>query len=99
MMLYRVAKKPDGPFGMMMFLLMGRAGDGALIGDWWYHFRQWFFVKDRKETLMRKPGYYISPVREATAADIQRFEAAIGKPWGWRHNCLTEITARLTGGQ
>ena len=95
MMLYRVAKEPDGPMGMMLFLLLGRAGDGALVGNDWFHFRRGRFVKDNKETLMRKPGYRIAPVREATEADIRKLENDVGKSWGLVNNCLTKISARL----
>lgn len=95
MLLYRVAKKPDGPFGLAIYLFMGRAGDGVLVGDRWFHFRKGMFVKDSKETLMRKPGYIIAPVREATLGDVGHFNRAVGKPWGWRYNCLTVVTARI----
>lgn len=95
MMLYRVAKKPDTPLGMALFLFLGRAGDGVLVGSDWFHFRRGCFVKDSRETLMRKPGYYIAPVREATVKDIERFERSVGKKWSFRNNCLTRITARL----
>ena len=95
MLLYRVSKEPDNPLGMVLFLFLGRASDGAMIGDRWYHFRHGRFVKDSKKTLMRKPGYRIAPVREATAADIAKLENDVGKPWGIRNNCL-KITARLT---
>ena len=94
-MLYRVAKEPDGPMGLILFLMLGRAGDGALIGDSWYHFRRGRFVKDTKGALMRKPGYRIAPTREATEADIRGLESDIGKPWGIVNNCLTNISARL----
>ena len=95
MLVYRVAKKPDGPLGMAIYLLMGRASDGVLIGNSWFHFRKGKFVKDSKETLMRKPGYILGPVREATMGDSFHFNRAVGKPWGWKHNCLTVVTRRL----
>lgn len=96
MILYRVAKEPDGPLGMAIYLLMGRAGDGVLIGNSWYHFRHGVFARDKKEVLMRKPGYIISPVREATLGDSAHFLHTVDKPWGWRFNCLTVVTPRLT---
>ena len=82
---------------MAIYLLMGRASDGVLIGNNWFHFRKGKFVKDSKEMLMRKPGYIIAPVREATMGDWFHFNRAVGKPWGWRHNCLTTVTLRLWG--
>ena len=94
MLMYRVAKKPDGPLGMVIYLLMGRAGDGALIGNDWYHYRRGKLVKDEKEALMRKPGYYIEPIRDATPEDIQRLERNIGRRWSLLDNCL-RISPRL----
>ena len=95
MMLYRVAKEPDGWLGMIVYLLMGRASDSALIGNSWYHFRGGVFTRDKREVLMRKPGYIKSPVREATLGDSAHFHRAVGKPWGFRNNCLTTVTMRL----
>ena len=95
MLVYRVMKQPDGPFGLAVYLLMGRAGDGVLVGDRWFHFRKGKFVKDSRKTLMRKPGYIISPVREATLGDVGHFNRTVGKSWGLRHNCLTTVTLRL----
>ena len=94
-MMYRVAKKPDSPMGIVLFLFLGRAGDGVLVGNDWFHFRRGRFVKDSRETLMRKPGYYIAPIREATAKDIERFECKVSKKWSVWNNCLTTVTARL----
>ena len=82
---------------MAIYLLMGRAGDGVLIGNNWFHFRKGKFVKDSKKMLMRTPGYIVAPVREATLGDVGCFNRAVGKPWGWRHNCLTTVTLRLVG--
>lgn len=95
MILYRVAKQPDGPLGLAIYLLMGRASDGVLLGNNWYHFRHGKFVKDSKKMLMRKPGYVIAPVREATLGDAGHFNRAVGKRWGLRHNCLTTVTLGL----
>ena len=95
MHLYRVAKKPDGPMGMAIYLLMGRASDGVLIGNSWYHFRRGIFVRDSRKTLMRKHGYIIAPIREATLGDSAHFLRCVGKPWGLRYNCLTTVTMRL----
>lgn len=88
MIAYRVAKKPDSPLGMAIYLLLGRASDGVLLGNDWYHYRRGRFVKDDRKTLMRKPGYYIEPIRDATPEDIQRLERNIGKRWGLFDNCL-----------
>lgn len=95
MMLYRVAKQPDSPLGMVLFLLLGRASDGVLAGNDWYHFRRGWFVMDRKETLIRSPGYLIAPICEATDRDIQYFERSVGTPWRIWNNCLTKITMRI----
>ena len=94
MLLYRVSKEPDNPLGMVLFLFLGRASDGAMIGSKWYHYRKGRMVRDSSETLMRKPGYRIAPVREATAADIRKFENDVGKRWSVWNNCL-RITTRL----
>ena len=95
MLLYRVAKEPDGPLGMAIYLLMGRAGDGVLIGNSWYHFRGGVFTRDKREVLMRKQGYIVAPIREATLGDSAHFHRAVGEHWGLRHNCLTTVTLRL----
>ncbi len=94
-MLYRVAKKPDGWLGLVVYLLTGRAGDGVLIGKNWFHFRHGRFVRDSKALLMRTPGYIVAPVRKATAADSVHFWKAVGKRWGFRNNCLLTVTLRL----
>ena len=92
--MFRVAKKPDSLPGMMLYLILGRASDGVLTGNDWYHFRRGKFVKDNRETLMRKPGYYIEPIRDATPEDIHRLERNIGKRWSLLDNCL-RISPRL----
>ena len=94
MLMYRVAKKPDSLPGMMLYLILGRASDGVLAGNDWYHFRRGKFVKDNRETLMRKPGYYIEPIRDTTPEDIQRLERNVGKRWSLLDNCL-RISPRL----
>lgn len=98
MILYRVAKAPDEPFGMLVYLLLGRAGDGVLLGEGWYHFRRGRFVMDTRELLMRTRGYTLTPVREATAWDLAHFPRSVGKRWGLRHNCLSTVTLPLLGG-
>lgn len=95
MMLYRVAKKPDGPLGLAVFLLLARAGDGVLIDDRWYHFRKGRFRCGHKSAIERRGGYIVAPVREATNEDVAHFERAVGRRWSWRHNCLTIVTMRL----
>lgn len=95
MLLYRVAKQPDAMMGLILFLFLGRAGDGVVVGGDWFHFRRGVFVKDKEETLMRKPGYYIAPIREVTTKDVEGFERLVGEKWSLWDNCLTTITARL----
>lgn len=95
MTLFRVAKKPDGIGGMLLFLIAGRAGDGVVIGDRWFHFRRGYFVKDSARTLMRKPGYIVQSIGPATAKDVAHFNDAVGLPWGVRHNCVTTVTLYL----
>lgn len=95
MILYRVAKKPDGPLGMALFLFLGRAGDGVLAGNDWFHFRRGRFVKDSRETLMRKPGYYIAPIREVTEMDVECFKRSVGEKWSLWNNCITKISLRF----
>ena len=92
MKIYRVAKKPDGPLGMLLYLLMARAGDGVVIGDDWYHFHRGAFTKEWAARLRRKRGYIVQEIGEATVADKLHFEQSIGKPWGFRYNCLTVVT-------
>ena len=92
MLLYRAAKKPDGPLGMALFLFLGRAGDGAVVGDNWYHFSRGKFVRSWAAKLRRRQGYIIQYIREATPEDIEHFESTVGRPWGWRFNCLTTVT-------
>lgn len=92
MMLCRVAKKPDDRLGLVVFLLLGRASDGVLIGDSWYHFRKGRFRCGHKSAIERRGGFVVTPVREATPGDIAHFERAVGRRWGWRHNCLTTVT-------
>ncbi len=94
MIAYRVAKRPDNWWGMLLSLLLGRAGDGVLIGQEWYHFRRGRLVKDPAEVLWRKPGYIVAPIREATEAEVRRLNAALGTKWTVFNNCL-KISPRI----
>lgn len=87
--LYRISVRPSTILGLLASLMVGRAGDGAAIGNDWYHFRRGSgFVRDDLRIAGRSGACDILPVRAATEEDRAYLESLIGTPWRWWCNCF-----------
>ena len=73
--LFKVYRKPDTLFGMLLATLIGRSADSLIVNDRWCHFRRGRFVDSDASVLAKLDGY--------TAREM------IGSPWGMFNNCLT----------
>ena len=96
LLLYRVSLRPLTGLGFLASLVCGRGGDGAAIGDDWYHFRHGYgFCKDSLSIARRAATIYdIIIIRAATDADRVYLESQVGRLWKWYRNCFS-MTARL----
>lgn len=93
--LCKVSVRPSNIAGLVVALLFGRAGDGAAIGEDWYHFRRGAgFVRDDLRVATRCGAYDIIPIRPASQADREYLEGLVGEPWKWWRNCFC-VTRRL----